>query len=181
MKKIIRLTESELHNMVSEGIKQVLSELDWKTYMNAADKQKKAGDYSKYNRSQDFKKAAERNFNDQFGYEDEDSYYKMRVDGEPMNTYPYKPKDVHTQARVRRDKNTNAYDDVINYDYDEPSYENGYNGEPSGYYNLNHKDIDNYYDKLDDLSPIAKRGNDEISDYRNGNYVYQKGKGWVKR
>ena len=34
----VRLTESQLHNVIKESIKQVLSELDWKTYANAADK-----------------------------------------------------------------------------------------------------------------------------------------------
>lgn len=33
-KNIIPLTESQLFNVVTEGIKRVLSEIDWKTYMN---------------------------------------------------------------------------------------------------------------------------------------------------
>jgi hypothetical protein len=37
-KQIIRLTESDLHNIVKESVSQVLTELDWKTYMNAARK-----------------------------------------------------------------------------------------------------------------------------------------------
>ena len=36
----IRLNESQLHNMISESVKQVLSELDWKTYASAADKER---------------------------------------------------------------------------------------------------------------------------------------------
>lgn len=39
-KNKIRLTESQLHNMISESVKQVLSELDWKTYASAADKER---------------------------------------------------------------------------------------------------------------------------------------------
>ncbi len=35
MKRKIRLTESQLHSMISESVKQVLSELDWKTYDSA--------------------------------------------------------------------------------------------------------------------------------------------------
>ena len=34
----VRLTESQLHNVIKESVKQVLSELDWKTYANAANK-----------------------------------------------------------------------------------------------------------------------------------------------
>lgn len=39
-KNTIRLNESQLHNMISESVKQVLSELDWKTYASAADKER---------------------------------------------------------------------------------------------------------------------------------------------
>jgi len=37
-KKIIRLTESDLHKIVKESVNRVLTELDWKTYANAARK-----------------------------------------------------------------------------------------------------------------------------------------------
>ena len=35
-KKIIRLTEQGLHNVIKESVNKILSELDWKTYMNGA-------------------------------------------------------------------------------------------------------------------------------------------------
>lgn len=35
-KKLIRLTESDLHKIVKESVNKILTELDWKTYMNAA-------------------------------------------------------------------------------------------------------------------------------------------------
>ena len=41
MKKLIRLTEGDLHRIVKESVNQLLTELDWRTYANAA---KKAGD-----------------------------------------------------------------------------------------------------------------------------------------
>ena len=34
----IRLTEGQLHNVIRESVSQILNELDWKTYDNAADK-----------------------------------------------------------------------------------------------------------------------------------------------
>ena len=37
----VRLTESQLHNVIKESVKQVLSELDWKTYANAANKMRR--------------------------------------------------------------------------------------------------------------------------------------------
>lgn len=45
-KNKIRLTESQLHNMISESVKQVLSELDWKTYASAADKERDRHPYN---------------------------------------------------------------------------------------------------------------------------------------
>ena len=38
MKKVIRLTESDIHRIVENSVKKVLTELDWKTYQNAASK-----------------------------------------------------------------------------------------------------------------------------------------------
>jgi hypothetical protein len=35
-KDVVRLTESKLRNIIAESVKKVLSELDWKTYANAA-------------------------------------------------------------------------------------------------------------------------------------------------
>ena len=37
----VRLTESQLHNVIKESVKQVLTELDWKTYANAANKMRR--------------------------------------------------------------------------------------------------------------------------------------------
>ena len=34
----VRLTEGQLHNVIRESVSQILNELDWKTYDNAADK-----------------------------------------------------------------------------------------------------------------------------------------------
>lgn len=38
MKQRIRLTESDLHKVITESVKHIISELDWKTYANAARK-----------------------------------------------------------------------------------------------------------------------------------------------
>ena len=50
----VRLTESQLHNVITESVKQVLSELDWKTYANAAKKASERGE----DRAYDFADAA---------------------------------------------------------------------------------------------------------------------------
>ena len=40
----IRLTESQLNQIITESVKNVLSELDWRTYQSAAEKAHKAYD-----------------------------------------------------------------------------------------------------------------------------------------
>lgn len=179
-KQVIRLTESDLHRVINESVKQVLSELDWKTYNSAYEKQASRGyDRNHPSRDNNFKKAAQKAFNDQFAYEDENGYYIGKVDGTPINTNPYLPKDFHTHAQVRH-KDGYGYD-TLDYGYNEPRYENGYDGTPSGYYNLNHRNIDDYYDKMGEVGKKARIGNKEMENYRNGNYEYQKGKGWQKK
>ena len=37
-KQIIRLTESDLHNIIKESVNNILTELDWRTLSNAEDK-----------------------------------------------------------------------------------------------------------------------------------------------
>ena len=38
MKRKIKLTESDLHNIIKESVNHILSELDWRTYQSAARK-----------------------------------------------------------------------------------------------------------------------------------------------
>ena len=37
-KRTVRLTESDLHNIIKESINNIISELDWRTYQSASDK-----------------------------------------------------------------------------------------------------------------------------------------------
>ena len=63
-KKIVKITENDLHNMIREAVNQVmLSELDWKTYMSAAEKDKDP------RRAIRLKNHAVDTFNKKFGYE----------------------------------------------------------------------------------------------------------------
>lgn len=38
MRKKIKLTESDLHNIIKESVNHILSELDWRTWQSASDK-----------------------------------------------------------------------------------------------------------------------------------------------
>ena len=53
MKKVIKLTESDLHNIIKESVNNILSELDWRTYSSAASK---AFDMARYNDLDEYEK-----------------------------------------------------------------------------------------------------------------------------
>lgn len=75
----VRLTESQLHSVIKESVRQMLSELDWKTYINAAKKRHDqyerlskqpymrnfASDYA--DKSHELLKHAEKTFNQKHG------------------------------------------------------------------------------------------------------------------
>ena len=76
MKQKIKLTESDIHRISKESVKQVLSELDWRTYQSAAEKSMKQshnGDLSPQerafnkNRSYEFDNYADKKFRNKHG------------------------------------------------------------------------------------------------------------------
>lgn len=155
---IVRLTESQLHQVIKESVKQVLSELDWKTYANAARKANSNGDDRL--RASLFGVAAEREFRKKHGLKDVSSHSNF-IDNEPFVSL------------------------------DEP-YENGY----IAYGNKENpftKSVDSFYQSYDvpisdiDKSRLSHIQGDafgaqkDLEDYQNGNYEYQKGKGWQKK
>jgi hypothetical protein len=83
-KQIIRLTESDLKQMVAESSKKILSELDWKTYASAARKNDEFRANNphtahQWNRSYDFRDAAHDAFNKKYGLEGQ---YDKRYGGD---------------------------------------------------------------------------------------------------
>ncbi len=53
MKKIVRLTESDLHRIIKESVNNIITELDWKTYANAANKRQAQGNWQSADRLRD--------------------------------------------------------------------------------------------------------------------------------
>lgn len=69
-KKLIRLTESDLHKIVKESVDKVLTELDWRTYANAAKKSREQDRYGyggHNDRTRAFDRATEKALNTQYG------------------------------------------------------------------------------------------------------------------
>lgn len=66
MKKIIRLTESDLHHIVRQSVNEALNELDPRTYASYANKRQAQGQMDK---AEQGKQAARNAFNKQYGSE----------------------------------------------------------------------------------------------------------------
>ena len=68
--KRIRLTESDLHQIIKESVKKCLNELDWKTYSSAADEAKRrANGYPEDSYRRKFELERAYNFNHKKGQE----------------------------------------------------------------------------------------------------------------
>ena len=75
MKNVIRLTESDLHNLIKESVNEVLKELDWRTYDRASKK-----DYDKQ-RAQKFADMRDKTFNNEYEYNDHKNGNHIRMQG----------------------------------------------------------------------------------------------------
>lgn len=81
MKQLIRITEKDLNNIISESVKNILSELDWRTYHNAAMK-----DYDK-KRAQKFGDMRNKVFNDEYAYDDHKNGNHISMVGDYNNPH----------------------------------------------------------------------------------------------
>ena len=169
MKNTIRLTESQLKEVIAESVKSILTELDWKTYQNAFRKAQQRAESNpndirnKY-RARSFQRAAADAFNNEYGMGDANSdeqYFMWKgTGGGNKSGMPM------THGRVG-DKSIDygQYGDYIsNPDYDK-CYPEMYQG--FGTFGNNK-----------DLGQASAKGNRQIDDYVGGDYQYDKGKGW---
>ena len=164
-KNRIRLTESQLHNIIKESVKQMLSELDWKTYQNAAKKSHlKALDnyynmpYDEYDnemdRSSRFRHAAEDAFNKDYGTNDTKLHSGMHGSKKPSIGGDYFPFQDDSYITMKKGNHTygthspfaNNKDFEWSYEYDNSKYR-----------------------------PEWDRAKQELKHYKNGDYDYDKG------
>ena len=200
-KRLIRLTESDLHRIVKESVNKVLTELDWKTYMNAADKSYERGPmfqtYADPNeapkrneRSRRFAKAAEDALNRDYGYE---KAYKSGNKGSLSFSTPHSRSDYQyddDMGNPNRDKaHYVAAKDYADggrlsdvgpaWRFDDHSYIEYPDKESSWGYRLgDRKPKSDIYKGDTKFRDAIDKGESELNHYRNGDYEYQKGKGW---
>lgn len=182
MKKTI--TESQLRNIIAESVKNVLSELDWKTYANAGKKAGKGGDISAQRElspngtpSQWFKDAvksrerankfydkAKEEFNKTHGYKNgrryDDDYSEVELGGDFTASEEFGP-----HARGFKSK---GYGEPYKYEYGR-KYD-GYAGQDMT--------PEEFFDGNSDASNAYHNAEEEWNNYKKGNYDYDDEKGW---
>lgn len=156
MKKVIKLTESDIHRIVKNSVKRILSELDWKTYANAAGKRAKQG---KLQNTYDLDRAAENALNDK--YQDSRFHFKTNIG------------------------QGNDYQDIRHYLRNDPSYdpwEGEYTKKQSTYLapygDSTIKPYSSTEDGIETPSTLFNSATDDLNDYTHGRSKYTKGKGW---
>ena len=176
-KKLIRLTESDLHRIVKESVNKVLTELDWRTYANAA---KKSGDeaigriksgekFSDLKNDKDFTKRA-RQHNAFRNQAVQGSREKFKdYGGEDFDLYTTIGPDDHIYANAEGDNwpnrmVTDKEGKTMMCGFSKPKM---VNVKPDRYFGYDK-------DKISDWNQFSK----EINDYNSGKSQYIKGKGW---
>ena len=170
-KKLIRLTEGDLHKIVKESVDRVLTELDWKTYANA---EREANKRSRGERP--LSAAMDRRMSDP------EKHYKAWNDVTYANR---KFRDAKIDAFNKQyggDAEMKKRDGFNDIDYLEtgvgPYFPNGYSHSDASKNDSRYKPSFFYTDAEKRASDDAIRATDEFSDYLTGNYDYQKGNGW---
>ena len=162
MKKIIRLTEGELHNMLKRCLNEAINELDPRTYASYADKRRAQGQHLK---AFDGEQAARDAFNRDFAMKDPKNvadHYRMR----PHFFYPNGEEKYDPYAlRLDYTKDGQPAETAVSSD---GKYEDDYSNHN---YNIHYHD--NPY------SGPSKRASETAKTMRNGDGKYITGRGWV--
>ena len=181
-KRTVRLTESELKSIITESVKNIISELDYKTGINAARKNKEMED--EYARQYLELKDAIKN-GDVPREEGEKKlnvlFNKIRRTNK-FSTYASKQfNDTYLPNTKRAGMQYDPKYDSIEMDYyDTANGRDGYYGlgtTAKGSHKMSVNTLtDRGYSK-DDIADIMA-ANDEIADFERGNYDYTPGKSW---
>lgn len=163
----VRLTESQLRSVIKESVKQVLSELDWKTYQNAAKKSHlKALDnddmsdneyHNELDKSRRFRQAAEDAFNRDYGTNDTKLHSYMHGSKKQAPGGGYFP--FHDDSYIEMKKDSDTYGTYYPYGYNK-DFEWSYGYDSSKY------------------RPEWDRAKQELKHYQNGDFDYDDEKGW---
>lgn len=163
-KKIITINEAQLIDIINESVEKVLTELDWKTYQNAANK-----DYN-HIRGKKFANAAVNKFNDEYGYNDDN--------GNTISMQNYNKND--NNLRVTSHYTPDSSYDETDFLFSSPST----NDNKSEYYQRYSKNsqttVPHPYSMDKKHARKIAKAYDDYTNYINNKSSYEKGKGWNK-
>ena len=167
MRKIVRLTEGDLHRIIKESVNNIITELDWKTKMNYLKGRQRQGDeaYRQGNEKM-ARKYWDKASDAKYDTRDE---FERKYNGKPyrgMRDDKFKMDDIYPRSG---DFYTSMNNGKCGYSY---VSKNG--NAPEGSYA--DYDLDNFEDKND--VDTFRRMNKDVNDYVNGKSQYVKGKGW---
>lgn len=177
-KQLIRLTEGDLHNIIKESVNNILTELDWKTYANAAKKRyqqykENPKDTTSWDSAYKLNRTANERFDDDYVGDMKYDTLGDKIRGKKSPKF-YSHFDSRSENMPQQAiKGTNRSGDEI-FNTKRGSY---FGSKPvgGGYVNPN-----NFF-KDKEVGEKFKSASDELWDYHDGNYEYQKGEGWKKK
>ena len=171
-KNTIRLTESEFKQIIDESVKQIISELDWKTYQNAANKRlKQSKDDPKrskelWDKAWELGKYANKKFHDDYIGD-----YQYDTVGDKLKG----KKSAKFDAHLSPTSGKQAYGNIRGWNKGGNEI---FSTKKGKYYNHQGYVSPRQHFRDADIADAYSRANDELWDYENGNYQYTKGKGW---
>lgn len=178
-KKLIRLTESDLHHIVTESVNKILTELDWKTYMNAARGRQQQGNYDAANNLSGYANAQFQKKH--FGGMNHYSEVKNNNNGDAQINHidgrlaPQQGfmRDIRQNFQGWNNPNRTGGEAYMIHSFGD-EYPNGYSQDfHKDNNNTDFRNVSNAYNqKVQDV------GND-MNGYYNGKSRYVKGKGWT--
>jgi len=182
-KKLIRLTESDLHRIVKESVNKVLTELDWKTYANYANRRRAQGEWSKADAGDD---AAIDAFNKKYhasDYENRNGLERSANFSMSNGADGAKKYDLGYRSSV---KNNGDYQQYINRHRESGLYEPFYKdqtynqGEWYGQHGMNDDDVKNTNNMgwSQDVKSKMNQGIRDVDRFQKGQSKYVKGQGW---
>ena len=198
------INESQLKAIVAESVKRVLGEMDWKTYQWAADERDRrnanvsaAGSRSPYaekyakrsgwrhgtwrdglekyfREQQNNAHTADNAFNQQYGIDGSDTNGRVSKYGNELNglAYSYGSGEYPDERGMTSvNKNMGRYQTTYSDKDNSGKFHTDYdkNGEFAS------NKLSQYSKEVGDK---FKKADQELNNYRNGNYTYVKGKGW---
>ncbi len=182
MKQVIRLTESDLHRVIKESVRQIISELDWRTYQSAYEKSN-----NNPQRASKFRQAADNAFNR------ENAYGMTNIpfgDGDTQQIQ-YSNGDVYGGGNLYTNQGNQFITKSGRVNQNGDELDKKYTTQKIATQSLN-KGKSNRGENVPlendeqpnatNLNPMRKikqmQGDKQVKDYFNGKSKYQKGKGW---